>query len=107
MDPSPNSHEPAAHAEEEVRTPGWLTATGIGLFVLAGVGWLMTRPPQPTIEQMRQDSTQAAEAPAAAAKAPPPAVTGSAAPAGSPATGVRPRPLPVRLPRSPVEVQVP
>jgi len=92
MNPSPHSQEHrAVPPEDEVRTPPWLTATGIGLFVLAGVGWLMTRPPQPTIEQMREPEHQA-QAPEAPA---PSASTAIARPRGSAAD--LPRPI-LRMP---------
>jgi len=74
---SPHDHKPA---QEEPRTPGWLTALGISLFVLAGLGWLFTRPDQPTIDQMRAAAPQASQS----ANQPPAAAPGaSAAPSPS------------------------
>lgn len=69
-------------AHEEPRTPPWLTALGISLFVIAGLGWLFTRPPQPTIEQMRAASELA---PSPSPSQPSPAVPAASAPAAAPA----------------------
>jgi hypothetical protein len=93
MNPSPHSQEhQAVPPEDDVRTPPWLTATGIGLFMLAGVGWLMTRPPQPTIEQMREPAPQAAQAP----ETPASASAAVARPRGSAPESARPA---LRMPR--------
>ncbi|MBI5533015.1 MAG: hypothetical protein HY898_09885 [Deltaproteobacteria bacterium] len=107
MNPTQDSHEPspsASHAEPaepEVRTPPWLTATGIGLFAVAGIGWLMTRPPQPTLEQLHQSqSAEQAAAPGnpaasvAQPERPAPAPKASGAERVPPALRNMPRPVP-------------
>ena len=73
--------------EDEPRTPTWLTALGVGLFALAGLAWLATRPSQPTVEQMRGAAIPGdpASAPSAPIVSPPPASVRSqpaAAPSG-------------------------
>lgn len=57
-------------APDEPRTPGWLTALGGALFLLAGVYWIATRPAPRTLEQMQET---AAPAGSAAAEGEPPA----------------------------------
>lgn len=99
MSPTPHLQEPRADSnEDEVRTPTWLTATGVGLFMLACVGWLMTRPPQPTIDQMRQVAAQPQGSVESAAAAPAPSASAAARPRSSAAD--LPRPI-FKLPSKP------
>jgi hypothetical protein len=108
MNPTQDSHEHptsdshAEPAEQEVRTPPWLTATGIGLFAVAGIGWLMTRPPQPTLEQLQQSQpTEQVAGPAspnaavAQPERPTPAPKASGAERVPPALRNMPRTMPV------------
>jgi hypothetical protein len=87
------AHAAEAPAEQEVRTPGWLTAVGVGLFVLAGVGYLMTRPPGLTLEQLQPPAPSGS---AAASAAPHPGPS-----AGPPSPGPSARPFRPDLPRPP------
>jgi hypothetical protein len=56
---------------EEPPTPLWLTLLGIGLFLLGGIAFLLTRPAGKTVEELTAASKPSAE-PAASADAHPP-----------------------------------
>ena len=76
-DPSHDNEQHAeAHADEhheeppppdEPRTPAWLTVLGVGMFVVAGMWFLATRPAGKTVEELRPAPQPAASASAAVA----------------------------------------
>jgi hypothetical protein len=64
---TPSSH--AGEANDEPRTPAWLTLLGVALFFCALVAFLVTRPAGKTTEELTQEAR--ANAPVADAGAQP------------------------------------
>ena len=86
-----HDEHPAPPPPEEPKTPMWVTVVGVGLFVIAGIWFLATRPEGKTVDQLRvavaasapAASIQVAATPPAAANPPPPPRAAQPAPAGN------------------------